>query len=188
MRGFLPCPPVSDLVLLLSFEVYVSLKKICQTCAGISERSSCMVSIKQTNDVQSEISLKPYDVHIRAVQDFQDMRVGKYNVERLQLPSPWFQCIDYPVLVAGAYLHQRYDSDVRTVVVMLKVNGDLFSLLQLLHHCVEGFGCVDKCGCGGFERWILFGLGVFIYSRRVLVGFDLRLIRMGVSARPLAFV
>ena len=123
-----------------------------------------MICVKQANDVKSKIALQPYNIHIRAVQNLEDARIGKDFVEDLQLPSPWLQRIDYPVLVARADLHQRHNSDIGSIVVVLKINGDFLRLLQLCQHFGECFGRFDELGCSGFEGCELFGLGVFIHG------------------------
>jgi hypothetical protein len=64
--------------------------------------------------------------------------------------------------------------------------GNLFGLLQLLQHFIESFLCIDKSRSRGFEGVVVGRFGVRVDGRRVIVLFDLELVRVGESVRNMS--
>ena len=179
------CTPVGHLVLFLRLEVDVSLQQVSQACAGVAQRSRGVECVEQTDQVESKIALKPDDVHERAMEDFENVGVGKDFVQTLELPSPGLQSVHYPILVACADLHERDHANVRAIVVVLQVNCQFFRLLQLSQHGVDGLGGVDKSGGGLLKGRILHWLRMLVDGFWEFVGLDLGLVRVRVLVAAL---
>lgn len=63
----LPYSPISRLILLLSFEIGELIEKKRQTSCRVAQSSSCVVRVEESHNIETKISLEPYDIHVCAV-------------------------------------------------------------------------------------------------------------------------
>jgi hypothetical protein len=140
-----------------------------------------MIRVKESNDIETQISLKPNDIHVGTVKHFDNLGIREDFIQTLELAPPGPECIDDPVLVACADLHKRDHADVRAVVVVFQINCYLFGGLELSQHGCQCFRGIDK-GCSGtLERLVGFRSDALIHGAGVLVGIDLGLVGMWIS-------
>ena len=65
----LPDTPIGKLIFLICIEVGKFLEQEGQASALVSEDCTRMVSVKQANDIQTEVSLEPDDIHECTMKD-----------------------------------------------------------------------------------------------------------------------
>lgn len=74
-------PPISQLILLINGHITVMMQQVGIRKLWIPEHSRCLVGVKQVNNVNVKISLKPFGVHLRAVHYFDNVLVLDYMLE-----------------------------------------------------------------------------------------------------------
>lgn len=126
MAQNLPYPPIGHLILLVCIDVDELLQQKGQAAARISERSSGVMSVEKTNNVQPEIALQPHDVHVSSMQDFHNARVGEDLIQTLELSPPWLQSIDDP------YNQERFISKVGNITQQYILGIDIQSRSRVL--------------------------------------------------------
>lgn len=72
LRGqFLPYPPVSQLVLLVSIDIAVQLQQVVQRMPTKIEETSSLVRIKHVHQVQTKVFLQPFHICISTMKDLE---------------------------------------------------------------------------------------------------------------------
>ena len=184
--GQWPNTPICGLILLLRLHTGELLQKEGVAASWVAQCARCVMGVEEPDNVETKISLKPYHIHVSTVHDFDDCRVCKHLIKGLQLPPPWHERVDDPVAITCADLHEADDSDVRTLVVVFQINGDFLGLLQLLQHLIKSFFSVNESRSRGFEGVVVRRFGVRVYGGRVVVLFDLELVRVRESVRNMS--
>lgn len=68
-------PPISELILFICGDIAVVLQQKGQAERLKLQTSRSLAGVKHINDVETEVSLKPQDIHVRTVQNFENLRV-----------------------------------------------------------------------------------------------------------------
>jgi hypothetical protein len=74
-------PPIGQLILLINGHITVMMQQVGIGKLWIPKHSRCLVCVKQVDNVNVEISLEPFGVHLRAVHYFDDILVLDYLLE-----------------------------------------------------------------------------------------------------------
>lgn len=99
-------------------------------------------------------------------------------VEDLKLVPPGLQCVDNPVLLPRADLHQADETGVCSEIVVFQIDSNLLGRPQLLQHLQNTLISVHPSSLCSLDWLVHDGLRRLVYPGRILQGRDLGLVRV----------